>query len=135
MKILVILLFTVWVLHADIYTLKLYEDLLGSIFKSHPISVFADRETKKMLKKSKMFKIVKDCDKSDFLMGSDFPDLKASCRKKPLFATSHRVYKDLNNSFGAFYWEKGRPQIHFKKAILDRYSISLPKKLKRFEDE
>jgi hypothetical protein len=51
---------------------------------------------------------------------------------KPIFATSYRSFKNLENSFGAFYWRKGRPQIKFKVNIINKYDLRLPNSLERY---
>ena len=135
MKIIFILSFYFVILQADIYTQKLYEGLLGSIYQERPILVFADKETKNTLKNSAIFRIVDDCNSSDFIMGSDFISLPPECQDKPIFATTYRAYKKFKNSFGAFYWRKGRPQIHFNRSNIEKFSIILPYNLQRFEDE
>jgi len=69
------------------------------------------------------------------LVGRSFPELPAECQDKPLFSTSYRIYKNLEKSFGAFYWRKGRPQLRFKKEGLERYHLILPEILQRYEEE
>lgn len=136
MKIIYLLIFSFVLLHANEYTLKLYEKLLPPIFHSIPIIVFADTDAKEILDKSSMFEVLNSCNSSvDVLVGSNFKQLSRSCNGKPLFATTYRAYSENNNAFGAFYWRKGRPQIHFKKAILKKFHLKLPKKLQRFIDE
>ena len=133
----VYLLFLMFVLvDAQEYTLKLYEKLLTPLFHDLPIVVFSDKESKKILHMSRAFQVKNTCDNSvDVLVGSNFQNLPKNCKNKPIFATTYRLYSENNNSFGAFYWRKGRPQIHFKRTILEKFHFKLPKKLQRFIDE
>ena len=134
MRVVFLLIFSFVLLQADVYTQRLYETLFSSLFKT-PVYVFTDKEAKHTLQKSRVVVIVNDCTQSDFLIGSNFAKLPKKCHNKPLFATSYKAYKQFKNSFGAFYWNKGRPQIHFNKSNLEKFSISLPNNLKKYLDE
>ena len=120
--------------NADIYTQRLYETILGSIFKERPIVVFATGDAKATLQKSKIFSIVTDCKESDVaILGNDF-NLEQKCKNVPIFTTTHRSYMYIADAFGAFYWRKGRPQIHFRKRGLKMFHLSLTHDLQRFID-
>ena len=136
MKVFYLLIFSFVLLSARDYSLELYEKLLPPLFHNVPIIVFADKESKEILKKSVMFKLQNRCDTSiDVFVGSSFLNLLQNCKNKPLFATTYKAYNENSNAFGAFYWRKGRPQIHFKRAALDKFALKVPKNLQRFIDE
>jgi len=121
---------------ADNYELKLYEKVLPLFFKSEPIAVYADDEVAKILKKSAKFHLVTSCEEDTVvIVGSAFEHLSPLCKKKPIFATSYRAYMHYKNSFGAFYWRKGRPQLKFKKEVLDGFGMHIPKDLVRYVEE
>jgi len=133
-----ILLFLIFSLSlfAKDYTLKLYEEILSKFASHTPVVVYADAQSAKILKKSRRFIVLHYCSESvDFLVGSHFGELSSLCQDKPLFATSYRAYHRYENAFGAFYWTKGRPQIHFNKRVLERFSLPTPYDLKRYIDE
>ena len=123
--------------NANNYTTKLYKKLLKPLFYDKvPIIVFVDNEIKETIKQCRTFKIQNSCDKSvDILLGSNFSNLPRSCKDKPLFATTYKAYTQNKNAFGAFYWRKGRPQIHFNKNVLKKLDLQLPVHLQRFIDE
>ena len=135
MRVALLLFLFVVLLQADIYTQRLYDRLFASLFHKSPVFVYADKQTRATLHDSRVIKVVDDCIRSDVLMGSNFSSLPVECRDKPLFATSYKAYKRYTNSFGAFYWRKGRPQIHFNRSNLRRFSITLPENLKKYADE
>ena len=115
------------------YEVELYNKVLPSIFTKKPITVFVDKETKALLKESKKFKIVNKCDaKVVLLIGKNFTNLSTLCRHKPQFSTSYKSFKNDINSFGAFYWRKGRPQIRFQQEVIDRYNLRLPDSLQKY---
>jgi len=131
------LFFTFTLLNAQSnYELKLYETIIPSIFKDRPIRVYLDKDMQSILQSSKKFAILKVCDASvNILIGNKFDNLPNSCQNKPLFATEYRTFKENRNSFGAFYWRKGRPQIKFKKSTLLRYDIHLPNSFQRYVND
>ena len=129
------LLFNI-LLYANDYTLQLYENILTPLFKDNPIVVYTDKQSTQILHKSKKFKVVSYCAQdTELLLGANFEILEKACQNKPLFATSRRAYRSNKNAFGAFYWTKGRPQIHFKPEILQKFHIKLTNDLERFKDE
>jgi len=118
----------------DNYELKLYETVLPLIFTKTPIKIYTDtQETAKIFQQSRFFYIVPHCDHSvELLVGNKFGHLSPACADKPLFSTTYKSFKMEPNSFGAFYWRKGRPQIKFKTKTLHRYHLILPKTLQRY---
>ena len=135
-KIIITIFFLFSYLHAsDNITLKLYEKVLTSIFHSQTIKVFVDEQSKEILKDSDILKIVDSCDKSVVVLVGSFSTLTNSCENKPIFSTNYRAFKHTANSFGAYYWRKGRPQLKFKRETLDRYQLFLPVALERYIDE
>ncbi len=117
------------------YELKLYEKVLPAIFHKQPLKVFTDKDAKILLRDSDVFIIVHSCDNAVLLIGKKFPSLPNKCKAKPLFSTNYLSYHNQKNSFGAFYWRKGRPQLKFKEIILEKFNIILPNSLKEYIDD
>ncbi len=115
------------------YELHLYEKVLPSLFMQTPIRVYADKESRALLSHSVKFELVHDCSKDVVLLvGKNFSELADECKTKPLFATSYKEYKNAPNSIGAFYWRKGRPQLHFKSDMMEKYRLIVPIFLQRY---
>ena len=135
MKKILIILFLLYSISnaSDNYELKLYEKVLPSIFKQLPIKIYTDDDIKDILKHSNKFDILSTCtDAVVVIIGKNFENISQECKNKPIFATSYRGFKNYQNSFGAFYWRKGRPQIRFKNDTLNRYNLNLPNSLKKY---
>ncbi len=130
--ILIIVIFVNSINANDNYELQLYEKVLPTIFRSSSIKVFTNDNVKNILKDSKKFIIVPKCQQADLLMISNKSDLLVNCKNKPIFAMSYRCFNLSNNSFGAFYWRKGRPQIKFRLKIIKKFNLYLPQSLKRY---
>ncbi len=115
------------------YELQLYEKILPFLFQKDVIKVYADDDAKKILKSSTKFEIASKCDEAVVvLIGKEFSQLPQACKDKPLFATSYKALKNNENSFGAFYWSKGRPQLRFKNSALNKFHLKLPSSLRKF---
>ena len=130
--ILTLLLFVSFLNAKENLTLKLYEKVLTSIFHAQTITVYADSETREILQQSSKFKIVDSCEKSVVVLVGKFSKLSTICKDKPLFSTDYRGFKNTPNSFGAYYWRKGRPQLKFKRKVLDKFHLYLPSTLERY---
>jgi len=111
------------------YEVKLYEKILPNIFDKKVLKVFIDKNMKDILQYSDKFKIVKNCNDADLIIGNQ--TLPTDC-KKPRFSNSYRCFLKCKNSFGAFYWRKGRPQIKFKIKEIERFNLVLPNSLRKY---
>ncbi len=131
-----LLLFVSVVVHADIYTQKLYEKVLGSVFSHRPIVAYVIGDAKRVLLHSRLFRIVSVCNEHvDVVIADDLESIPSQCLYRPIFATSHKAYKNSDMAFGAFYWLKGRPQLHFRSDKMAELGLPLAKDLQRYVDE
>ncbi|MEA3373523.1 MAG: hypothetical protein U9Q62_07520 [Campylobacterota bacterium] len=65
------------------------------------------------------------CEEADFVIASTIQNLPDSCRGKLLFATRYKVFKKHPEVFGAFFWQKGRPNIIFDALSLKEHNLTL----------
>ncbi len=113
------------------YELRLYEQILPSIFKIDTLKVYADKKAKEILINSEKIVLVKTCVEANVLIGSNF-NLPLNCLDKPIFGTTYRSFKNNDNYFGAFYWRKGRPQIRFKLDVMKKQKLNLSQSLRKY---
>ena len=128
-----LLVFCTTIFANENYELKLYEKILPLIFVNKPILVYADAQMKSVLKNSTVFEITNECNYATLLMGKNLNNIEFPCNNKPIFSTSYRGFKNIPNSFGAFYWRKGRPQIKFDSKRIQKLHLKLPNSLKKYE--
>lgn len=114
------------------YEQKLYEKILPAIYQKEKIIYFTNSKSKSVLQNSNILISSLSCEDADIIIGKKFDNLPINCRNKPIFGTSYRSFLNFDNSIGAFYWRKGRPQIKFKLATLKKYNLELPKSLMEF---
>ena len=84
-------------IHTEIKSLKLYPDGLN---------------------------IVTECTKADIVILSTTKNIPSECKEKILFGTRYSHLKN-SNVIGAFFWQKGRPNILFYQDRLEQNSIKL----------
>jgi len=70
---------------------------------------------------------VNSCKKADICFVDKFPN-----SKNIVFATNYYLYYENKNTAGAFFWQKGRPVILFRKEFLISHSIKLPAQYSEF---
>jgi len=132
-QILLILLVTIELISDTHYELKLYESILPTLFQKKSLTIYTqEREQKNILKNSLVLKLSNSCSNADLIIADNLAEMPEVCISKPLFTTSYRSYRDAKNTFGAFYWRKGRPQIHFKLETIKRYNLHLPNYLQKY---
>ena len=75
--------------------------------------------------------LVKDCKDADIVLVSTLKNLPKECAGKILFGTR---YSHLQNPqvVGAFFWQKGRPNILFYKYRLEEKDIKLDKSFEKY---
>ena len=128
-RFILLFLFSINLIGKESFELNLYQKILPAIFKKSILYIYVDKKKAKLIQESDKFKIVNECDEADLMLGKNFDII---CINKPWFGTSYKVFKNEPNVFGAFYLRKGRPQLKFKKDILDDFNLTLPKKLERY---
>ncbi len=81
--------------------------------------------TIKELRNNKAITAVYTCEEADFVVLSTMDQLPAECKEKPLFATRYKIFMKNPETIGAFFWQKGRPNIIFHRESLEKHHISL----------
>jgi len=66
-----------------------------------------------------------ECSDADFVIVSTLDMLPQSCDGKLTFTNKYRLFMKEDRIIGAFFWQKGRPNIIFGKKRLERENITL----------
>lgn len=69
------------------------------------------------------------------LVGSRRPDARLAHLHKPLLTLDYGTLRDYPNAVGAYFWQKGRPNIIMIRARLDRERIRLPAEFDRYIED
>jgi len=70
--------------------------------------------------------------KSDIVFLSNINDLQSPCKSKYIFSTSYQVYKTSPKVIGAFFWQKGRPNIIIKSTMLKKLHIKISPEFEKY---
>ncbi len=80
---------------------------------------------------SKTLKFV-SCDKADIVFTAEDSGMDKKCKTNIIFSTSYYLYSHSSVMTGAFFWQKGRPNIIFRKKQLKYLGINLPKNFNKY---
>jgi len=133
LKQLFLILALIGILNADDISLEasIFNKIVQSITDKKAPKVYIYKKIVSVSKYPNRMKLIKECALSDIVLLSTMQDIPKSCEGK-LFFGSH--YKHLKNPhvIGAFFWQKGRPNILFYKSRLDENHISLGKSFEKY---
>ena len=79
----------------------------------------------KELRDNKAISRVNSCEEADIVILSTMKRFPAECKKKLLFTTHYRTFSQNPEIIGAFFWQKGRPNIIFHRESLEKHHILL----------
>lgn len=132
-----IIIFYTFSLHANDNTqIKILEYIINNI--NHPSihKVWSDDTALKLsLEKSGRYITVSNSSKADLIILQNKNSLPLSIKNKAIFVLNYKLLKEIPQSFGAFFWKKGRPNIVFIKPRLKKVQLQLSNNLKKYEEE
>ncbi len=73
-----------------------------------------------------------ECKDADFVIISTLKSLPLECESKVLFTNKYRLFKNSQHIVGAFFWQKGRPNIIFDKERLEDNNIRLSDSFQKY---
>ena len=104
--------------------------------KDIPFVYLDDQNFKNFNTKKYGFMLVQQCDRADVIFTDDVTALVKKCpqiKNKKLFALSYKDYAaHENQAIGAFFWQKGRPNIILNKKLLQHYDIKLSQRYEKY---
>ncbi len=111
---------------------KIFDKLFYAVLQKEEIFVFTkDEEYKKVIINSKYLKIVDDSTKCDIILANDKNDFKSS-NNKMVFTTQKELLDEQENVIGAFYWNKGKPEIIFLKERIEKNNLKLQEGFEKY---
>jgi hypothetical protein len=111
---------------------KIFDKLFFALLQKKEIFVFTNNEDyKKVITNSEYLKIANTIDECDIILATQKDDLK-SFSKKIIFTTEKEFLDYHENVVGAFYWNKGKPEIIFLKEKLEKNNLKLIESFERY---
>lgn len=134
MKNLLLILLTSLTLFADDISIekKIYETFFAALSPLEKPHIYTDTPIASLALESDKFELTDSCKDADIAIMTR-SDMPYDCRKKIVFGTR---YRHLNKKYviGAFFWQKGRPNIVFQRTKLRQKNITLPPELEEFAE-
>ncbi len=101
--------------------------IFESIFKElstqdHP-KVYTNDKVESLALSSELFERVDSCEEAEIIIMTT-KEIAGECQGKIVFGTRYRHLKQPYVT-GAFFWQKGRPNIVFKEELLHKHEITL----------
>lgn len=103
---------------------SIFNNIVSSLSEKNNASVYIHSSLESLEKHPGNLKIVQDCSEADIVILSEVKNIPYECNNKILFGTRYYHLKNPN-VIGAFFWQKGRPNILFYKRRLDEHNIKL----------
>lgn len=75
---------------------------------------------------------VSSCEEADIVILHSIDNLSSSCVDKLVFTDYYKTYLDNEGIVGAFFWQKGRPNIVFREEVLKDKNITLSPSFRKY---
>lgn len=113
---------------------KIIDKISTELTKKERVSVYTtDIRNLYIIKISKHLNREKACTSADLVLTKD--ETLPMCGDKTLFfATDYLAFKKNSQAVGAFFYQKGRPSIVFRKEQLNKHNIVLSKEFEKYID-
>lgn len=112
---------------------KIYDKLFYGIFQKDKILVYAKEPLyKSMILSAQNLQLTENIDEAAIVIITSPNELNNRIKNKIIFATTNQIFQENENAIGAFYWQKGRPEIIFSAQRLNKLSINISNDLERF---
>ncbi len=72
------------------------------------------------------------CSDADFVITSTLKQLPPKCEDKIIFTNKYRLFQESKQIIGAFFWQKGRPNIIFDRERLKNQNIKLSNSFEKY---
>ena len=108
--------------------------IVKEITKKENSSVYLHKGIESIEKYPGNLKIVTECKDANIIILSTTRDIPKECNKKLLFGSRYSHLKNPN-VIGAFFWQKGRPNILFYQKRLNTHHIKLNSSFNRYIEE
>ena len=137
MKIFLILFFLTTIIQAKDKDLRLestiYYALIKELTHSQRPKIYLADNVLSIQKFSSRFNLVKNCENANIIIVTHIKNIDSECKDKILFGTKYQTL-DNKSVVGAFFWQKGRPNILFYQTRLTKYGIQLSKHFTKYID-
>ena len=109
---------------------RIYESIFKELSTEHHPKIYIDDEVEALKVYSDYYTKVASCSDAEIVIMTT-TDISSECQNKIVFGTRYRHLKQPYVT-GAFFWQKGRPNIVFKEDQLHKHEITLSASMNEF---
>ena len=112
------------------------EKVIGDISITHELKVWTDNQSihNELLNHGELT-VVDNCEEATILILENNENLKSGCVNKHIFVLNYSLLTEIEHSFGAFFWKKGRPNIVIIEPRIKMQSIQITKNLEPYLED
>jgi len=117
---------------------QILEKIFVNININETIAIWTDNEELlSEFKKSSYLIVTDDCAVATLIVIEAKSSIEddENCRNKPIFVLNYELLKNIPESFGAFFWKKGRPNIVIVEPRVQTQSIRVSSELDAYKEE
>ncbi len=136
MRYITLFLLTLCLLYAgkkDDITVRILEKVFVEVAHKKEVVIWADTPRLiDLIKASGLLRYDHDCRRADILLIDRSSIIPTSCKNTVHFATDYHTLVEHHDAVGAFFWQKGRPNIIFLRHSLERLGIVLSHEYEKY---
>jgi len=122
--------------HNNSLKIQILENICSGIKNIKAMPIYSDDiEIQKAFKNVHRFNVVENFNDAKLIILSKNVDKIKKFPKKHIFVLNYDLLETIPNSFGAFFWKKGRPNIVFIKPRLKEQLLKLSSELEPYIEE
>ncbi|MDY0124501.1 hypothetical protein [Sulfurimonas sp.] len=117
---------------------QILEKIFSNISIEKTITIWSDNdELLEEFKKSSYLIVTDDCAVATLIVVEEKKSIEddEDCRDKPIFVLNYELLKDIPESFGAFFWKKGRPNIFIVEPRTELQNIRVSSELDAYKED
>ncbi len=139
-KFLIVALFTTILLYADNSSngikYAILNKIVSGIVQNNTLRIWSDNEAiNDFFRSTELYQVVLTCADADIIVLENEESLSKSCKKGNIFVLSYELLNKVPQSFGAFFWKKGRPNIVFIESRIEAQGLILSDRLIPYIEE
>jgi len=112
---------------------KIFDKIFHAMINKEKISVYTKTKTyQNVILDSAHLNLSSSPKTADIILVNHLNEVPKNSKHYLLFSTSYLVYKENENTVGAFYWDRGHIKIEFSRKRLLHKNIKLPSSFDKY---
>jgi len=112
---------------------KIFDKIFHAMINKEKISVYTTSDVyQEVITNSPHLQLSSSLKTADIILVNNLNEVPKNSNQYLLFTTSYLVYKENENTVGAFYWDRGHISIEFSRKRLLAKKIKLPNSFNKY---